>query len=182
MVNLAGVGLNLCAATHVIHFDRSYNPAKESQATDRAHRMGQKKVVCVHKLVSKGSFEERLDRIVKDKAALGDVIDGMDANFISNAKEMMPELRSGNEIAVTTFSAVSKSFIAEQSSIIKAYFRDYFKTNDLQFTIDLEIDASNDEKPKQFLTPKEQFNEMAKENPSLFDFQKRFDLDIDYEN
>jgi len=86
-VDSGGVGLNLCAASHVIHFDRSYNPAKENQATDRAHRMGQKKIVCVHKLVSKGSFEERLDRIVKEKAALGDILDGMDVNFISQSSD-----------------------------------------------------------------------------------------------
>lgn len=86
-VDTGGVGLNLCAASHVVHFDRSYNPAKENQATDRAHRMGQKQIVCVHKLISKGSFEERLDSIVKRKAALGDVVDGMDANFISNSSD-----------------------------------------------------------------------------------------------
>ncbi|CAJ1392498.1 unnamed protein product, partial [Effrenium voratum] len=68
-----GVGLTLTAATHVIHFDRQYNPAKENQATDRAHRIGQKKTVCVHRLVSKDTFEERLGQIMEQKQRLSDL-------------------------------------------------------------------------------------------------------------
>merc|ERR1712151_27638 len=55
-----GVGLNLTAATHVVHFDRCWNPAKEAQATDRAHRIGQHRPVIVHRLITKGTFEERI--------------------------------------------------------------------------------------------------------------------------
>ena len=58
-----GVGLTLTAATHVVHFDRCYNPAKEAQATDRLHRSGQKRAVCVHTITTLGTFEERLDEI-----------------------------------------------------------------------------------------------------------------------
>ncbi|MDR0272868.1 MAG: SWF/SNF helicase family protein, partial [Clostridiales bacterium] len=70
-----GVGLNLTAANHVIHFDRWWNPAVENQATDRAFRIGQKKNVCVHKFVTTGTIEEKIDTIIENKQKLsGDVI------------------------------------------------------------------------------------------------------------
>jgi non-specific serine/threonine protein kinase len=67
-----GSGLNLTAATHVVHFDRWWNPAVEDQATDRAFRIGQKKNVLVHKFVCKGTMEERIDAMIRDKRALAD--------------------------------------------------------------------------------------------------------------
>lgn len=69
-IGVGGVGLNLTAASHVVHFDRCYNPAKEAQATDRCHRLGQHRAVCVHTLVTKDTFEERLDEIMRDKTEL----------------------------------------------------------------------------------------------------------------
>ena len=65
-----GTGLNLTAASHVIHFDRWWNPAVENQATDRAFRIGQKKNVLVHKFVCKGTVEERIDALIADKVGL----------------------------------------------------------------------------------------------------------------
>ena len=65
-----GVGLNLTAASHVVHFDRWWNPAVEDQATDRAYRIGQHRNVLVHKLVCRGTIEERIDRMIEDKLAL----------------------------------------------------------------------------------------------------------------
>ena len=62
-----GVGLNLTAATHVIHFDRWWNPAVENQATDRAFRIGQKSPVLVHKFVCRGTVEERIDAMIDEK-------------------------------------------------------------------------------------------------------------------
>ena len=62
-----GTGLNLTAASHVVHFDRWWNPAVENQATDRAFRIGQKKPVLVHKLVCRGTIEERIDAMLEDK-------------------------------------------------------------------------------------------------------------------
>ena len=56
-----GSGLNLTAASHVVHFDRWWNPAVENQATDRAFRIGQKKNVLVHKFVCRGTVEEKID-------------------------------------------------------------------------------------------------------------------------
>lgn len=65
-----GVGLNLTAASHVIHFDRWWNPAVENQATDRAFRIGQSKNVVVHKFIARGTVEEKIDRIIEDKIKL----------------------------------------------------------------------------------------------------------------
>ena len=65
-----GTGLNLTAASHVVHFDRWWNPAVESQATDRAFRIGQQKGVLVHKLVCRGTVEERIDAMLEDKKSL----------------------------------------------------------------------------------------------------------------
>ena len=65
-----GTGLNLTAASHVIHFDRWWNPAVENQATDRAFRIGQKKNVVVHKFVCQGTIEEKIDAMIRDKTKL----------------------------------------------------------------------------------------------------------------
>jgi len=67
-----GTGLNLTAASHVIHFDRWWNPAVENQATDRAFRIGQKRNVLVHKFVCKGTLEEKIDTLIADKIKLSD--------------------------------------------------------------------------------------------------------------
>lgn len=65
-----GTGLNLTAASHVIHFDRWWNPAVEDQATDRVFRIGQKKNVLVHKFVTSGSVEEKIDAMIAEKRQL----------------------------------------------------------------------------------------------------------------
>ena len=65
-----GTGLNLTAASHVIHFDRWWNPAVESQASDRAYRIGQKKNVLIHKFVCRGTVEEKIDALVATKQGL----------------------------------------------------------------------------------------------------------------
>ncbi len=69
-----GTGLNLTAASHVIHFDRWWNPAVENQATDRAFRIGQKKNVLVHKFVCRGTVEERIDKLLAGKQKLSDKV------------------------------------------------------------------------------------------------------------
>jgi len=71
-VKAGGTGLNLTAASHVVHFDRWWNPAVENQATDRAFRIGQKRNVLVHKFVCRGTVEERIDRMIRDKQSLAD--------------------------------------------------------------------------------------------------------------
>lgn len=69
-IKAGGVGLNLTAANHVIHFDRWWNPAVENQATDRAFRIGQKKNVIVHKFITQGTIEEKIDLMIEDKTKL----------------------------------------------------------------------------------------------------------------
>lgn len=71
-----GTGLNLTAASHVIHFDRWWNPAVENQATDRAFRIGQKRNVLVHKFVCRGTLEERIDEMLRSKQEMTDEILG----------------------------------------------------------------------------------------------------------
>ena len=74
-----GFGLNLTKATHVIHFDRWWNPAVESQATDRAHRIGQDRTVFVHEFITTGSLEEHVDEILERKSRVaGSVITEME--------------------------------------------------------------------------------------------------------
>lgn len=75
-VKAAGTGLNLTKANHVIHFDRWWNPAVENQATDRAFRIGQTKDVMVHKFVSKGTIEEKIDAIINSKKELAENVIG----------------------------------------------------------------------------------------------------------
>ena len=80
-----GVGLNLTAANHVFHFDRWWNPAVENQATDRAYRMGQTRDVQVHKFISLGTLEERIDEMLENKQQLSD-------NVISGSENWITEL------------------------------------------------------------------------------------------
>ena len=69
-----GTGLNLTAASHVIHFDRWWNPAVENQATDRAFRIGQRRNVLVHKFMTTGTVEERIDQMIAERQKLADDI------------------------------------------------------------------------------------------------------------
>jgi non-specific serine/threonine protein kinase len=72
-----GVGLNLTAASHVVHFDRWWNPAVENQATDRAFRIGQTKNVLVHKFLCRGTVEEKIDQLIDAKRRLSqDLLEG----------------------------------------------------------------------------------------------------------
>lgn len=69
----AGTGLNLTAASHVIHYDLWWNPAVEAQATDRAYRIGQHQNVMVHRFITKNTFEERIDEMIQQKKQLADL-------------------------------------------------------------------------------------------------------------
>jgi len=83
-----GTGLNLTAASHVIHFDRWWNPAVENQATDRAFRIGQKRNVMVHKFTCRGTLEERIHDLIANKSALAQDILG------EGAERMLTELNN----------------------------------------------------------------------------------------
>ena len=78
-----GTGLNLTAASHVLHFDRWWNPAVEDQATDRVYRIGQHRNVIVNKLVSTGTVEERIDEMITAKRALADKVVGNGERWIT---------------------------------------------------------------------------------------------------
>lgn len=87
-----GVGLNLAAANHVVHFDRWWNPAIENQATDRVFRIGQQKNVVVHKFVTTGTIEEKIDVMLEEKQRLADdVVAASGENWITemNDQELM---------------------------------------------------------------------------------------------
>ncbi|MEM9090717.1 MAG: DEAD/DEAH box helicase [Cyanobacteria bacterium P01_F01_bin.53] len=78
-----GVGLNLTRANHVFHFDRWWNPAVENQATDRAFRIGQKKNVQVHKFVTTGTLEERINDMINSKKALAEQVVGAGEQWLT---------------------------------------------------------------------------------------------------
>lgn len=78
-----GVGINLTRANHVFHFDRWWNPAVENQATDRAYRIGQTKQVFVHKMVTLGTLEERIDQMLEEKQRLAGSIVGTDESWLT---------------------------------------------------------------------------------------------------
>ena len=77
-----GTGLNLTAASHVIHYDLWWNPAVENQATDRAYRIGQEKNVMVHRMICKNTFEERIDEIIQKKKHLAEMTVASGENWI----------------------------------------------------------------------------------------------------
>jgi len=83
-----GAGLNLTAASHVIHFDRWWNPSVENQATDRAFRIGQTKNVLVHKFICRGTVEDKIDQLIESKAQLaGDLLGGGSEMVLTEMKD-----------------------------------------------------------------------------------------------
>jgi SNF2 family DNA or RNA helicase len=69
-----GLGIDLTGASVVIHYDRWWNPAKENQATDRVHRLGQRRFVQVFKLITRDTIEERIDAMIRNKTRLIDEV------------------------------------------------------------------------------------------------------------
>ena len=82
-----GVGLNLTRATHVLHYDRWWNPAVEDQATDRAHRIGQDRPVQVHRLVTEGTIEDRVAALLATKRQLAEAVVGGGEAWISELSD-----------------------------------------------------------------------------------------------
>ncbi len=96
-----GVGITLTKANYVFHFDRWWNPAVEDQATDRAFRIGQNKNVFVHKFVTIGTLEERIDQMIEDKKKLASSIVGSDESWLTELdNEAFKQLISLNRSAV----------------------------------------------------------------------------------
>jgi len=79
-----GTGLNLTSAQNVVHFDLWWNPAVEAQATDRAYRIGQKRDVMVHRLITRGTFEEKINTMIQDKRELADLTIGSGEKWIGD--------------------------------------------------------------------------------------------------
>ena len=95
--------MNLTAASHVVHFDRWWNPAVENQATDRAFRIGQKKNVLVHKFVCRGTIEERINRLLEEKKSLAtELLEGGSENLLTE----MPDEELLRFVALDLKSAV----------------------------------------------------------------------------
>jgi len=86
-IKAGGTGLTLTAASHVIHFDRWWNPAVENQATDRAYRIGQHRNVLVHKFICRGTIEEKIDALIESKLGLSQAL-----------------MEGGNELLLTEMS------------------------------------------------------------------------------
>jgi SNF2 family DNA or RNA helicase len=82
-----GTGLNLTAASHVVHFDLWWNPAVEAQATDRAYRIGQQRNVQVHRFITRGTFEERIDAMIRSKRELAEMAVGTGETWIGQLPE-----------------------------------------------------------------------------------------------
>ena len=93
-----GTGLNLTAASHVIHLDRWWNPAVENQATDRAFRIGQKRNVQVRKFICTGTLEEKIDEMIEEKKALADLV-------VSDGEGWLTELSTTDLRSVFALSA-----------------------------------------------------------------------------
>jgi superfamily II DNA or RNA helicase len=89
-----GTGLNLTAASHVVHFDRWWNPAVENQATDRAYRIGQHRNVLVHKFICQGTIEEKIDALIAEKSDLADDILG------GGAETMLTEMSDADLLKI----------------------------------------------------------------------------------
>ncbi len=101
-----GTGLNLTAANHVIHYDRWWNSAVETQATDRAFRIGQRKDVVVRKLICEGTLEERIDSIIESKKQLAE-------SLISTGETWITELDDGDLMDLLSLSSVEERYVSE---------------------------------------------------------------------
>ncbi|MCC5953391.1 MAG: DEAD/DEAH box helicase [Acidimicrobiia bacterium] len=91
-IKAGGTGLNLTAATHVVHYDRWWNPAVEDQASDRAWRIGQDRAVQVHRMVCEGTLEERIAQMLESKRALAEAVVGAGEGWITELDDA--ELRA----------------------------------------------------------------------------------------
>lgn len=97
-IKTGGVGLNLTAASNVIHYDLWWNPAVENQATDRAYRIGQKKNVMVYRFITSGTFEEKINQMLDDKRELAEITVTNEEKFITEIddKELKNMLKLRN--------------------------------------------------------------------------------------
>jgi SNF2 family DNA or RNA helicase len=98
-----GTGLNLTRASHVVHYDRWWNPAVENQASDRAWRIGQDRPVQIHRLISEGTLEERIAQVLAEKSALADAVVGAGEAWITE----LDDAELAELVALGTTEAIS---------------------------------------------------------------------------
>ncbi len=103
-----GTGVNLTAASHVIHFDRWWNPAVENQATDRAFRIGQHRNVVVHKFICRGTVEEKIDELIEEKSRLADDI------LTAGGESMLTEMSDEELLRVVTLDVDRAGFAGDE--------------------------------------------------------------------
>ena len=115
-----GVGLNLTAAQNVIHYDLWWNPAIENQATDRVHRIGQKSDVMVYRFITKGTLEEVIDQMSKNKLNLAEKAISNDETFITEmTNEELKEVSVSSLLVMLPFlPAYSQASICRRLSSI----------------------------------------------------------------
>jgi SNF2 family DNA or RNA helicase len=106
------VGLNLTAASHVIHFDRWWNPAVENQATDRAFRIGQTRNVQVRKFICSGTLEEKIDALIESKRELAESVVGSGEGWLTKL-----DARSFRELVSLSRDAIQESPDADEEAI-----------------------------------------------------------------
>ncbi len=112
-----GTGLNLTAASHVFHFDRWWNPAVEDQATDRAYRIGQRRAVQVHALLTAGTVEEKVDRLLAQKRDLAARVVGAGERWITELDDAsLRDLLALSADAVVTADAPDREETATSGS------------------------------------------------------------------
>jgi len=112
-----GTGLNLTAASHVFHFDRWWNPAVEDQATDRAYRIGQRRAVQVHALLTAGTVEEKVDRMLAEKRDLAARVVGAGERWITELDDAsLRDLLTLSADAVVTADAPDREATATRES------------------------------------------------------------------
>jgi len=110
-----GVGLNLTAASHVIHFDRWWNPAVENQATDRAFRIGQTRNVQVRKFICSGTLEEKIDALIESKRELAESVVGSGEGWLTEL-----DARSFRELVSLSRDAIQDGPDADAEAKAKA--------------------------------------------------------------
>ncbi|MFI7067847.1 DEAD/DEAH box helicase [Kribbella sp. NPDC050124] len=116
-----GVGLTLTQATHVVHYDRWWNPAVEDQATDRAYRIGQDRPVQVHRLVTENTLEDRISTVIASKRNLADAVVGSGEAWLSELSDAelteLVELSTG-PVKSGSASAYNPSAVGKSPAVV----------------------------------------------------------------
>jgi SNF2 family DNA or RNA helicase len=107
-----GVGIDLTGASVVLHYDRWWNPAKENQATDRVHRMGQRRFVQVFKLITRDTIEERIDELIRSKVELMDRV-------VAPTEEVINRLDRREIVDLLDLEIEEKSDRVDPASVVK---------------------------------------------------------------